>query len=423
MIYRLKQALFICTLFYTYFLLFYFLIQQKLNNDFSAFYSAALAYLHHASPYQDLSVSFLNHPTPLAVNVTPPFFAFLMGPLTTFTYTNASLIWAISSLMFGILEWLICFHLNSTAHFFKKNVLNFILIYLATYACLMNTSFNQVAGFLFFFLMSGYYFFLKQNDYGCGLFWGLAVAIKLFPGLLFIFALTQKRYKIFWTMVAIFILTLSLPLLTRGSEIYLQFYTTLSGIIWYGNTWNASILGFLFRVFVDMNHPQHVLAIKIIYQFIFIVLLLWYINKLNKIKATPQYGFCLSLIMMLLLSPFGWMYYFALLLPALILIYQTLSQEASNKTIALWSTCLFLLNLPTDNIQSRYIPTLFSKISLSSIYFYGLVMVFYLFLYVIKVNPQPPLLAHSNNPNYRRPLEFILGFSVLVVFSTLSRYL
>ena len=422
MLYRLKQAFFISVLLFTYFLLFHFQILQKLNNDFSVFYSAALAYLHHASPYYHLTTSFLAHPAPLAVNVNPPFFVLLISPLTYLDYTTASLTWAISSLIFGVLGWLLCFYLGSSTDYFKNNYVSFILIYFASYACLMNTSFNQVAGFLLFIIMTGYYFFQKENDYCCGVFWGFAFALKLFPGLLLIFVLIEKRYKIFWTMLGIFLITWTLPLLTSGLDIYLQFYTTIADIVWYGNTWNASILAYLFRIFVDMTHPHSALMIKIVYQVFFILIVLWYIQKLKQLKSKPHYGFCLSLIMMLLLSPFGWMYYFALLLPALILIYQTLQQEGSRRSLILWSVCLFLINLPTENVQSRVIPTVFAKITQSSIYFYGLLLVLGLFLYAIKTNPHPLLLTKEGKRSYLRPLEFILSFSVMVVFSTLSKH-
>ncbi|WP_158617396.1 glycosyltransferase family 87 protein [Legionella sp. km772] len=393
-----------------------------MNNDFSSFYSAALAYLDHANPYQHLSTAFLIKPSPLAVTVNPPFFILLFSPLTAFDYPTASLLWAISSLILGVVGWLLCFYLSTNHSFFKQNWFNLILIYLASYACLINTSFNQVAGFLLFLIMLGYYFLIKQRDYTCGIVWGLAAALKLFPGLFFIFVLVEKRYKIFWTMSTVFILAWFLPLFTRGSEIYLQFFANLSEIIWYGNTWNASLLAYLFRVFVDMNHPTNVLMIKIIYQLLFIMILVYYIKKLNQLKNKIHYGFSLSLIIMLLLSPFGWMYYFALLLPALILIYQTFAQEETQRRITIWSICLCLINLPIENIQARFIPSLFSKLSLSSIYFYGLLMVLALFFYVIKFNPQPLQFKAKSNTGYLRPIEFILCFSVLVVFATLTKH-
>ncbi len=423
MLYRYKQAFYIIVLLFTYFLLFYLLLKQKLNSDFNTFYSAALAYFQQLNPYAHLSSSFLIQPTILAVNVNPPFFIFLISLLIYFNYSTASLIWSISSLIFGLIGWLLCFSRGTNKHFFKKNVLVIILIYLASYACLMNTSFNQVAGFLLFFLMLGYYYYRKKsNDYFCGFFWGVAVALKLFPGLLFIFVLIEKRYKVFWMMLSIFILSWSLPLFTRGSEIYFQFFNTLGSIVWYGNTWNASLLAYLFRLFVDMNHPNNVLWIKIIYLLFFTLLLFWYIKKLNQLSQS-HYRFCLSLIMMLLLSPFGWMYYFALLAPVLILIYQTFQQEEKLGKIVLWSTCLFLLNWPLENIQTRELSTFFEKSTLYSIYFYGLCMVLGLFLYVIKLNPKTSLLKNTNNEAYIKPVEFILGFSVLIVFSTLLKYI
>lgn len=422
MLYRHKQGFYFCALLCTYFLLFHFLIQQKLNNDFSSFYSAALAYLHHASPYHQLASDFLIKPQSLAINVNPPFFVWLISPLTYLSYTQASLIWCISSLLLGLWGGLLCFYLGSEANFFKRNWPNFILIYLASYACLMNTNFNQIAGFLLFFIMTGYYFFLKKKDYSCGLFWGLAIALKLFPGLFFIFALVEKRYKVFWTMLIVFLLTWSLPLVTRGSEIYLQYFANLGEIIWYGNSWNASILAYLFRIFVDMNQSNNILLIKVIYYICFVVLFVYYVKKLTQLKT--HYGFCLSLMMMLLLSPFGWMYYFALLLPTLIVIYQNYQQEEESiKNILSWSLCLILLNLPLGNVQARDLSSLFAKLTLGSIYFYGLVMTLYLLFYIVQTSPQPPSLNSQRKTVYLSVLEVVLTFGVFIVLSTLIQHI
>ena len=192
---RVKWLSYLVILAITYFLLFYFIIKQQANVDFTSFYAAALAYLEHINPYQEFVSTFLSKPTILPINLNAPFFLFVFSPLTYFNYTTAALIWGISSLILGILGSLIVFYITSTYEYFKKNIFIYIVIYLSTYATLMNTNFNQIAGFLLFFIMVGYYLFLQNKDYWAGFIWGLAIAIKLFPALLFIFVLIKKRYK------------------------------------------------------------------------------------------------------------------------------------------------------------------------------------------------------------------------------------
>lgn len=418
---RYKNAFYIIALIATYSLLFYLLSEQQLNNDFDTFYSAALAYSKHLSPYHHLSSSFLNQPEALAVNVNPPFFIVFISSIGFFDYSTASLIWALSSLFLGLIGWLLCFYLSTSRSFIKKNFLACTLIYFATYPSLMNTSFNQVAGFLLFFIMLGYYFFKKEHDYYCGFFWGLAVALKLFPGLLLFFVLIEKRFKVFWTMSLVILLALILPALTYGSEIYLQFYNTISTIIWYGNTWNASLLAYLFRLFIDTNQLDYLVTIKIVYLALFLGLVGYYVSKLKQLHSS-HYRFCLSLMMMLLLSPFGWMYYFDLLLPALLVIYQHLTQANQQRGILLWSLCLILLNLPLENKQTQELSSFLVKSSYFSIYFYGLLMTLGLFLYVTRGNNNTLLTSNKNSSAYLLVLEFILGFSVFVVFYTLLKY-
>lgn len=419
MVKRLKLISYALALLVTYLLLFYFIVTQQANVDFSSFYAASLAYLHHLNPYQELSSTFLTHPTDLAINLNPPFFLLLFVPLTYFQYTTAALIWAITSLILGVIGSLICFLLTTTPHYFKRNYIIFIMIYLSAYATLMNTNFNQIAGFLLFLIMSGYYLFLQKRDYWAGLVWGLAIAIKLFPALLFIFVLCKKRYKVAICMLLFWILVWIVPFLFRGAELYTFYFQTLDNLVWYGNSWNASVYGFIFRLFVNINTLHNVLTIKIGYQILFIIILSWYAKKLNTLSMeNNHHAFCFTLIMMLVMSPFGWMYYFSLLLLPLLVIYQALVDDQNNRT-GLWSICLFLLNMPIANVQTRYIEFFVTKITLYSIYFYGLITLIYLFFYAIKINKESPLVRKRSHSLYTMPMELILVLGVFIVLSIL----
>ncbi len=107
-----------------------------------------------------------------------------------------------------------------------------------------------------------------------------------------------------------------IPWLVFGSTIYKQYFSMLTCVLWYGDSWNASLYGFLFRLFIDVHDKtQSLIAIKTVYIFLFFSLLFWYLKKsTGKSTALNHQPFCLTLIMMLLMSPFGWLYYFPLLI-------------------------------------------------------------------------------------------------------------
>jgi hypothetical protein len=399
----------------TYALLLYFIAQQQLNTDFSSFYGAALAYLGHTNPYQTILPSFLTTPKDLATNLNPPFFLLLISPLTLLSYTKASLIWAFSSLVLGSLGALICFFLITNPPHFKKNYLVFIMLYLALYGTLMNTSYNQIGGFLFFFITTGFYCFMRRKEYWAGLFWGLAIAVKLFPALLFIFILGEKRYKLFWITSGFFVMFCSVPLLFHGTAAYVQMFKTLNSLIWYGNSWNASIYGYLFRLIINLHIQQNTMPVKLVYSILFIGLFLWYAKKSKDLSraSQPYHAYCLSLLMMLLLSPFGWIYYFSLLLMPLCIIHQKLCNSNKLHLTLLWPLCLLFLNTPSENMQTRYIDSFTAKITMYSVYFYGLVLLIYLFIKTIDSSPEFTPITTSGNRQVNSIIKLILGLGLL----------
>jgi hypothetical protein len=83
---------------------------------------------------------------------------------------------------------------------------------------------------------------------------------------------------------------------------------------------------------------------------------------------------------MLLLSPFGWMYYFSLIIMPLIITWQNLKAQKTihSKYSALWLTCLSLVNFPLSYLRIKYASNIFSKISIYSLHFYGLLILAYL---------------------------------------------
>lgn len=396
-----------------YGLLFYYLITLQLRIDFSSFYAAALAYIHDVNPYQCLVATFFPIPKKIPVNLNPPFFLQLISPLTQISFQSAATLWSLGSFLMGISGALISFKLTLPPAFFKKNWFYLMAIYLAMYSTLMNTSVSQMGGVLLFFIMAGYYFFLRKHDYLAGVFWGFIISIKLFPALLFLFVIHQKRFTVLFMMLLTCLLAFLFPLLSKGAENYELYFNLLPRILWYGDNWNASIYGFLFRLFIDVKADQNLWLIKILYLLISTLLVVWYVKKLNLFRTTliDHRAFCFTLVMMLFLSPFGWLYYFSLLIMPLTLIYQSLTRKDS----AIWALCLFLINVPIGYVQATDMGWFVYKISFYSLYFYGLVLV----LILMSRLKEPPQFGEVINHQLLYPLKITLTFGLLVVLSNL----
>ncbi|WP_028388561.1 glycosyltransferase family 87 protein [Legionella fairfieldensis] len=374
------QILFGSLLFCIYWLLFYFILTDQYKIDFSSLYSAISALKRGDNPYQYLVATYLPQMELLPINLNPPFVLWLLTPIMHFDYHSALIIWSAISFISGLIGAEIAFNYTFSAAFLKKNRVNLYLIYLALFSTLTNTAVVQLGSILLFFIMLGYHFYHKKRHFLAGTLWGLIIAIKLFPGLLFFYVLKEQRFKVFIIMLIVFLLSCFIPLLTYGFTVYKQYYLMMTHVFWYGESWNASLYGFIFRFFAK-NITHYSLLIKFLYSLLFLIALFWYLNTLNlDNNKQPNYQFfCLTLVMMLVLSPFGWLYYFPLLISPLSLSWLSgLNEEKSLKGILLWSLCLFLINFPLTSISANNMSGILSQISVFSFHFYGLLLLMHL---------------------------------------------
>lgn len=400
--------------------LLYLQLTMQLRLDFSSFYASALAYTNNTNPFGNLNATFLATPVVVPANLNPPAFLALISPITHLPFLSALPLWFIVSLILGALGAMLCVYLIMPKACFKRNALTFVLFYFAMFATLMNTSIGQIGNLVFFSTVSGYYFFLRRKEYWAGLLWGFIIAIKLFPGLLFLFVLSQKRYKVFFTMCVTCLFLTLLPLLSKGTEVYFMYLNMLSRNTWYGSSWNGSLFGLGFRLLV--NQPM-VVASSICYG-LSLLLLVWYIKKLawlakNNNSCHP--AFALTIIMMLLLSPLGWLYYFSLLLIPLVIIWQTLNQQSvSIKSQGFWALTLLLINFPTGNTQAQHMDSLLYKLTYYSIYFYGLLVLLFLWLTLFKTSPQQipkSMYSKEGEKVYLYPVIISLSLGLFVVLA------
>ncbi|WP_419420056.1 glycosyltransferase family 87 protein [Legionella sp. D16C41] len=416
--------LFIFSVLLTYILLFYFLFKLDLRLDFASFYASALAYYQHSDPYKILIGTFLSADAKLPINLNPPFFLEIIQLLALLDYRVAVIVWSLIIFILGLIGAYFGFKVSVSPAFFKRYWPFLLFIYLAFYPTIASTVIAQVGGLLMFFIFVGYYFYLQKKDYVAGILWGIIISLKLFPALLFIFACQQKRYRVLGVMFITFLIAYLIPILTYGNHIYYVYFTILKRVLWYGDLWNASIYGFLFRFLINpQDRNPSLWLFYLLYWTIFVGALVWYIKKLNYLqKFDNQRPFCLTLVMMLVLSPLGWLYYFPLLIMPLINLFKALNKEklANKFYIYLWLIALFLANFPLGYSSTQDITlTYFCRTIGYSIYFYSLLLLAFLLSKPTFVNRNNSFTTNPIEKNYLSfPAMLILSFGLFVPMLT-----
>lgn len=366
-----------------YAMVFYSIFTGKALTDYPPFYRSSLA-LGNGNPYTMTQK--------IATNLNPPVFMLIIKPLTFFSYFPSLFLWMAISLTLGFIAAKIAFRIIFSEEFLQKNWINLYLIYFSFYPTLMDISIAQIGQIMFFFLIIGYDFYLKKKDRMAGLFWGIIISIKFFPALLFFYVYKQQRMEVFKVMLLTFFVCCLIPFLIYGSGIYFNYFTMVSKILWYGDSWNASLYGFLFRQLINTRIQIYhdLMPVEVLFLCLFIILLIAFYLGLgpkgkDRINHQP---FCLTLAMMLFLSPFGWLYYFPLLiLPLFLTFFTAFSEKKSGMYIPyIWVFCFFLLDFPQTYILSSKMFTPLHRLGLFSFHFYGLLLLILFLFYWQKIN-------------------------------------
>ncbi len=365
-----------------YLFIFYLVLNYQLKLDFTTFYSANLALRNGHNPYGILVADYLPMVRTLSTNLNPPFFLWLCAPLLALPYSTALIIWVLFSFILGFIGARLAFQYAFPEPLVKKYQWSLFLIYFALFSTLMNTATTQFGAVLLFFTMLGYHYFQSQKNWLAGITWGIIIAIKLFPALLLFYVLKQRRFKVFMAMILTLLVCTLIPALVYGIEIYQQYYIAMSHIIWSADSWNASVYGFLFRCFSDTYQisKNNIFLLNLTYLMLFIGIMYWY-WKFKEDSGNNHYLFSITLLLMLFLSPLGWMYYFSILVLPLALSYGQVVVQKSKGTW--WLLSFFLINFPVDYVRITNMHGFLNRITFYSAYFYGLLL---LLLLIVREN-------------------------------------
>ena len=418
-----------------YSLLFHFIFTHSIRIDYSSFYSCSKALFQGDNPYQSLYTTYLPTVKKISLNINPPIVLMLFMPLSKMGYSASLILWSSISIVFGLITASVSFKLAFKPAFLRQHRTSLYLIYFAFFPPIINLAIGQLGTLIGFFVITGYYFYTKKQDIPAAIMWGIIIAMKFFPGLLFFYALKQRRYKVMGIMAVTVAIISIIPYLAYGAGIYSNYFNMLSHLTWYGDNWNASFNGFLFRVLTDAHSTAiDLFLVKYLYVILFFISLIWYLKKIdsktdataqalssnvNRVPSDNHHAFSLTLVMMLLMSPFGWIYYFPLMILPLCLTWSDVSAlHAGKKMRFAWILCLFLINFPMNYLPIQHVTSGIEQWTLHSFYFYGLCLLVYLLtransnMTCEKRQKQTPLPASNG---LFTSIQSILTFGVLIL--------
>ncbi len=97
--------------------------------------------------------------------------------------------------------------------------------------------FGQVYLLMFFLLAEGYLALEAGKVYTVAILWSLAILLKIFPGILFLYLLLRRDYKAFWSLAVasglLFLTTLAL----HGSDVWMFF---VKAVLPKASTWRGN---------------------------------------------------------------------------------------------------------------------------------------------------------------------------------------
>lgn len=353
----------------------YWNASYALKIDFTSFYLTIYTVWHGNDPYHGvLTNHHISLDPMISPNLNPPITLLLFTPFQWLPYPLAYLIFTAITLILGLIA------ANTSIQYFlespndSKTRLLAMLTYFASFPVLLNMLTGQFGAILFFLIMLGYHGYRQNRPLLTVGAWGLAISMKFFAGLLIIFCMQQRRFRLTVTIVMATIIISMLPALIFGAPLYLQYLKLMQSIYWYDASWNASFLGFLSKsagFFPELKEAPAL--IKKIWFLFSIIAIVWY-GTSQSLKNKESVSFAICLVLMIALSPLGWVYYFSILMPALLLSYQLSLNKPLKERV--WLGCLIMLTFPMSYLRQPDMSDNFLQLSLYSVQFYGLCLLF-----------------------------------------------
>jgi hypothetical protein len=207
-------------------------------------------------------------------------------------------------------------------------VINLLLFYFPT---LMSLLMGQWPLFSFLFLAWAWLAWRDSRFALAGGILGALAGIKLFFGAFFLFFLARREWRASISFAAAGFTTVLLSVLALGPDSHLEYVRLLQGVNWFSSGGNASSLGFFKRVFGEpgndpLFHAPLVGSIlgRVSSLLGAVILVVMARRRSGPGRAEDQNDLAFSscIVLMLLISPLGWIYYFPFLVIPLVVAWR-----------------------------------------------------------------------------------------------------
>jgi len=266
---------------------------------------------------------------PVPQNLNSPLHAIFLSPLVFYDFHKSFWIWSFFSFGCGLAAALLVAKNTFNSHSPSLMLGSWILLF-SYFPTFVDTYLGQFSLVLLFLITIVWISSRKGSDYLSGIVLGLTISLKVFVGLILLFFILQRRWRlVLATLASIFLLNM-IGVAILGFEPYLRYVNILSNLPWHDSSWNPSFAGFLTRVFTRSEVTSLAVSPIIARSAVLgcslglLVVMFYSIRRVitNKDINGFDLGFSMTLIAMLLLSPYGWIYYFAILIIPLMVVWK-----------------------------------------------------------------------------------------------------
>lgn len=314
-------------------------------------------------------------------NLNPPVFSLVLAPLTVFGLARGYLIWVAVSVAAGLVScYMVWRELNPAART-ASGLVGFWIVLLAYYPTYTTILLGQVTLLVSLPLTGAWIWARRGHDRLAGAMLGFALSLKLFIALVLIFCALQRRWRLLgWAVATAAAITLvTLPFV--GTTAYRDYAAALNSVTWFANSWNASYASFFTRVLGGSdnqplaNVPRLSHAVVLVASSGTVLWLAWLTRKRSAaLYALESFdlSFGLTIAVMLLVSPLGWMYYFPLLMLPGYAAWSAMKIEALRSLRVYFVLAWVLSSVPTSMVAAINVNDWRKWFTINSIYFYAL---------------------------------------------------
>jgi len=259
-----------------------------------------------------------------------------------------------------------------------------ILFYFATW---VNVASGQFGLFLLGSVVLIWLSARKEKYQLAGIILGIALSVKIFLGMFLIFFAVQRRWKVLFWAITVFVICNIISLMLFGLSTYKQYMELVAASHIYINaSWNASFGAFFMRIFGGAENIPLIELPAVAYGLAYglslgltagLIWTAW--PRPRDISPLLRFdtGFSLAIAAMLLISPFGWIYYFPALIIPLLVVWHAAAVFKAGKlyrflVAAAWIlSCLHIQLISSEEIAMNDPVVWFTT---SGYYFYALIL-------------------------------------------------